>query len=375
LDESTPTLAELYDGQTFAVSNNPHLVAERGYDRGFDYFSKNRDTDTIEDTSPGPVDHLKRVAGRSDLLTWMYRGVKSNRSAVSDKMKEISGPSDDDLTIPINRSAGQILDKLKNAVKSQNGFFWAHLMDVHFPFTPQSVLDKDLSVELTNEEIQEINDRFQDAVGGNTYSDPVLDSVEADLDFLREMYLELARYIDRQLYEVLDWFKSTGMWDDTLIAFMSDHGEAFGEQDVYNHDWTADPIDTLVQVPLLVKYPQGAHAGDVFEHQVQNADLFPTVADELEWDVSKPPGTEPFTTTTGREIISKSNTAIRLTTETGSAIKRRNTSEISGPVDETAKERLRSIEIPNVEQQPSFFHHSRAEREELDKQLERLGYK
>lgn len=39
LPPERPVIAELYDGKTWAATNNPHLRSDRGYDRGFDRFA------------------------------------------------------------------------------------------------------------------------------------------------------------------------------------------------------------------------------------------------------------------------------------------------------------------------------------------------
>lgn len=38
LEHKAPTLAELHDGYSSAITNNPHLRTDRGYDRGFTHF-------------------------------------------------------------------------------------------------------------------------------------------------------------------------------------------------------------------------------------------------------------------------------------------------------------------------------------------------
>jgi arylsulfatase A-like enzyme len=157
---------------------------------------------------------------------------------------------------------------------------------------------------------------------------------------------------------------------------MSDHGESFGDRGVYNHDWTAEPIDPLIRVPLLVKYPGGEHAGVTFDHQVQNADLLATLAELLDWSQEPPANTRPLTDPTTRPIISKSNTAIRVTTERGSAVRTDDGIDISGDVDDRSLEVLESSSIPNVSTLSGDVPGtSKREQRELEQRLEYLGYK
>src|SRR3989442_11049777 len=47
--------------------------------------------------------------------------------------------------------------------------------------------------------------------------------------------------------------RTTGLLDDTLLVVTADHGEAFGEHELYFHD--ASVYDTHLHVPLWVHHP------------------------------------------------------------------------------------------------------------------------
>ncbi|MEX2016438.1 MAG: sulfatase, partial [Candidatus Hydrogenedentales bacterium] len=59
--------------------------------------------------------------------------------------------------------------------------------------------------------------------------------------------------VDRSVGELLDWLKSEGLYENTIIVLTSDHGQAFGEHDYVGHGYAL--YEGELHVPLMVKYP------------------------------------------------------------------------------------------------------------------------
>lgn len=353
LQTDVPTIAETFDGPTWAISNNPHLRSDRGYDRGFDYFSESATDIDNDDASSNRslFASLKDIASKSETIQAGYR-----------KYRQITGESSG---IPTENLAEHILAELREEMNRSEGFFWVHFEDPHFPFKPQKVLDREVTPAYSDSEIQAMNQRFSNN-----------EATDEDLDFLYDCYGDLVRYLDRQLAEFFDYLKTEGRWKETMIVVMSDHGEAFGDQGLQSHPWDANPIDALIHVPLLVKYPEGEHAGSRYSHLVQNRDLFATFADELGWQIESPENTHPFTNKSSRTVISKSNAAIRVTTESGYAIRRSESTDVFGEVSKEAKEALESATFPTIETLSGDIPGlDEREQENLEQRLEQLGYK
>ena len=70
---------------------------------------------------------------------------------------------------------------------------------------------------------------------------------------------------DRSLEQVVGFLRQKGLLDRTIVVIYSDHGEQY---------------TTLDRLPLLFRFPGGAHAGRVPEN-VQNLDVAPTLLDAL----------------------------------------------------------------------------------------------
>ena len=83
--------------------------------------------------------------------------------------------------------------------------------------------------------------------------------------------------IDRNVGKVLDELERTGLMDDTIIIFMSDHGELLGDHGL----WLKGPFfyEGLVNTPLLMHVPGIAPRRS--EQLVSTIDLAPTIYELL----------------------------------------------------------------------------------------------
>jgi hypothetical protein len=95
----------------------------------------------------------------------------------------------------------------------------------------------------------------------------------------RRMYVEEIRYLDDRIGELIDDLKWHGLYDDTMIVFVSDHGESLWDHyDHFGHGGR-NHHDELVKVPLMIKpHRQWASVkGAVVRTDVRAFDLMPTV--------------------------------------------------------------------------------------------------
>ena len=95
-----------------------------------------------------------------------------------------------------------------------------------------------------------------------------------------------AEAADRAFGELVATLRARGRYDDSLIVFTSDHGEALGERGLIGH--VAHLHDELLHVPLLIKLPRGP-AGERGRAALERAkldlarlvDVAPTILDAL----------------------------------------------------------------------------------------------
>src|ERR1700751_1886963 len=76
--------------------------------------------------------------------------------------------------------------------------------------------------------------------------------------FVKQPYEGEIAYADSQLGRLWAWLKQApdNLYDDTLIVFLSDHGESLGEHGEKEHGFFV--YDSTLHVPLVVKPPLGS---------------------------------------------------------------------------------------------------------------------
>ncbi len=100
----------------------------------------------------------------------------------------------------------------------------------------------------------------------------------ADPRNLVELYDAEIRYMDEQLARVLAKLDELGVRENTLIAVVADHGEAFGEHAFWTHGLL---YQEQLRVPFVLAGP-GVRAGVVVEGRGRLVDFLPTIADALD---------------------------------------------------------------------------------------------
>jgi choline-sulfatase len=98
---------------------------------------------------------------------------------------------------------------------------------------------------------------------------------EEDVRRSRHGYYANLAYVDERIGEVLAALEGCGLAEETIVVFLSDHGEFLGEQGLfYKMSFREHPA----RVPLVVHAP-GRYAARRVSQPVSLADLPPTLAD------------------------------------------------------------------------------------------------
>ena len=90
----------------------------------------------------------------------------------------------------------------------------------------------------------------------------------------RVAYYGLCTFLDRQVGAVLDALAATGLAENTVVVYTSDHGENLGEHGLW---WKMHFYDSSTRVPLLVNWPGRLDAGRVVTPNVSLIDIGPTL--------------------------------------------------------------------------------------------------
>lgn len=117
-------------------------------------------------------------------------------------------------------------------------FLWVHLYDPHDPYEPPAPYSQ-------------------------TYKGHLYDG-------------EIA-YADSALAHFIAYLKKNGLYQNSVILVVGDHGEGLGEHHEDTHGIFL--YDSTTHVPLILKLPGGNDAGAVVHAQVRTIDILPTVLD------------------------------------------------------------------------------------------------
>jgi arylsulfatase len=116
---------------------------------------------------------------------------------------------------------------------------------------------------------------LRDPLSANDGSAILAAQAGQDARVLRAAYFAMIRLIDDQIGRILDHLEETGQAEDTLIVFMSDHGEALGDHGLIQKG--ARFFDGLVRVPLLLSWPRRVKQGLRSDALVELIDVAPTL--------------------------------------------------------------------------------------------------
>jgi arylsulfatase A-like enzyme/tetratricopeptide (TPR) repeat protein len=121
---------------------------------------------------------------------------------------------------------------------NQPFFLWLHLYDPHSPYNPPEPFRTQYANQLYEGEIA---------------------------------------YADSQLGRFFAWLKHTrnNLYDNTLIVFLSDHGESLGEHGEKEHGFFV--YDSTVRVPLILKLPKSIHLPLRIADAVETIQVAPTL--------------------------------------------------------------------------------------------------
>jgi arylsulfatase A-like enzyme len=125
---------------------------------------------------------------------------------------------------------------------------YLHYVDPHSPYeAPASFAKKFVSPDYRGR-ITGAHRQLDEVVAGRLELD------EDDLDQLRALYDAEIRYLDDQLGVLLVDLAAKGLLDESLIVFVSDHGEEFLDHDSVLHGYTL--YEEQLRIPLMIRHPE-----------------------------------------------------------------------------------------------------------------------
>ena len=112
---------------------------------------------------------------------------------------------------------------------------------------------------------------------------PEIEAVRAERGFdddklrkARQGYYGAVSEVDHHLGRILDCLDDLGIAEETIVVFVSDHGDWMGEHLMFGKGYPCDPC--ISHVPLIVRYPDGP-CGRRVDDLVEAIDIVPTLLD------------------------------------------------------------------------------------------------
>ena len=125
------------------------------------------------------------------------------------------------------------------------------------------------------------------------FQTPPLRPQERGMQEIKAAYYAMIELLDDVIGSVLAALDRTGQRDDTLILFMSDHGEMLGDHGLLLKGCRF--YEGLAKVPLLFSWPRGRARGVVSDALVELVDIAPTLLEIA--------GLEPPSVLHGRSLL------------------------------------------------------------------------
>ena len=195
LPESITTLAELLRAQgyrTAAFAANAYITEKAGFAQGFDAFD---------------FAHARSHAVTDKVVAW-----------------------------------------LEALLGNEPFFLYVHTIDPHAPYEPAHPYRERFASRVTDPAVGTV-DHIR-ALGRKEIE--ATDALVADMLALYDA--EVAEN-DHAFGVLSNRLRALGLYDDTLIVFLSDHGEGFRDHGVFGHGW--DLYREVVDVPMIVRPPAG----------------------------------------------------------------------------------------------------------------------
>lgn len=181
--------------------------------------------------------------------------------------------------------------------KQQPWLFSVNIFAPHHPFDPpKSYLKRYLDIlddiPEPNYVEGELNDKpeVQKRDHRGAYANPNLypycNMSDLDHKYTRAAYWAMCDLIDDQVGRMMETLEKTGQLENTIVIFMSDHGELLGDHGIY----LKGPhfYEESVHVPLIISYPEKIKENKRESALVELIDLAPTLLEAA--GIDKYPG-------------------------------------------------------------------------------------
>lgn len=166
------------------------------------------------------------------------------------------------------RTISAAMDWLETNHRHDSFFLWIDMWDPHEPFDcPPYDYARYADPEYDGDQM------LYPHYGRPTYMS------EAELHNARALYAGNVTLVDRWMGYFLELVERLGLFQNTLIIWISDHGHLFGEHDLQGKPGAelGTLYEVTARVPMIVYHPEEVGAGERVRGLVQPVDILPSV--------------------------------------------------------------------------------------------------
>jgi len=150
-------------------------------------------------------------------------------------------------------------------------FSYVHFMEPHIPIVPPPPFRDMFCAPEDRAFVHKVLEEFQRKINAGLPFTP--GEVRAVVD----NYDAAIAYVDNELGKLIKSLKARGIYDESLIIVLSDHGESLYEREYWGHG--SRVYEETARVPLIVKFPASMGLKGRVDAVVELAGAFPTLLD------------------------------------------------------------------------------------------------
>jgi arylsulfatase A-like enzyme len=272
LDPAFITLAEILQAKgynTIGLSRTDYVSEFMGLDRGFTTFYN-------YEALTGSIQKIYR-----SLFRWKQKNPDTSRNGPSTLSSNASSMKlTDRLFWFFNayfdkgaKKQNQVVHRIIRKQQSKPFCIYLHYNEPHAPYCPPNPHRDHFLPNTITKKIWQINqDRLRFHLG-------LVDMDQSEFEILQALYDGAINYTDTRVFEIFTMLQEEGALENTLFILTSDHGDNIGEHGLMGHIWCL--YDTLIKIPLIIKYPEALKLSGTDTRLTQNVDLLPTILDLL----------------------------------------------------------------------------------------------
>jgi len=216
-----------------------------------------------------------------------FSGLDRGFEHVEDIWRGLNSSSTDSGANSANQLALKWIDSLD---KAEPFFAFIHYMEPHFPYRPPEPFDRSYTEsDMEKEIVKRVRSWDSPRELGFILKDPESLISPTELEVLRAQYDGEIKYLDGKIGELVEALSQRGLLDNSILIITADHGEHIGDHGLLDHKMSV--YDSLIRVPLIIRYPSHFASGLKIRRQVQTIDLFTTLVALCGLEKAKTEGT------------------------------------------------------------------------------------